>query len=284
MELTADDIASVSILKGPAAAALYGTRASNGVIIVTTKDGSESKGLGVSINSSTFVESPFALPEFQNKYGQGNSGQFAFVDGLGGGVNDNITYSWGPELNAGNFTTQFDSPVTLANGNIVRGGDVAVHGGLPITPTELISHPDNLKDFYETGFTSINNVAVSNGNDKGSFRMSFTDLRSNSYIPNVNLDRTSANARLTFTPSDKLKVSASLNYVNSSSANRPSGGYGSENINYSLVAWGPRSLDIAALEDYWQPVLEDLQQYSFCLLYTSPSPRDRTRSRMPSSA
>ena len=102
MEINADDVASVTVLKGPSAAALYGTRASNGVIIVTTKDGSESTGLGISFNSSTFVESAFQLPEFQNSYGQGNSGQIEFVDGLGGGTNDNITYSWGPRLDAGN--------------------------------------------------------------------------------------------------------------------------------------------------------------------------------------
>jgi len=263
MELAQDDIENVSVLKGPAAAALYGTRAANGVILITTKTPSSYNGLGVSINSSTFVETPFKLPEFQNKYGQGNSGEFAFIDGLGGGVNDNITYSWGPELDAGNETTQFDGVVTLPNGEEVRGGDVAVHGGLPIQPSELVSHPDNLKDFYQTGVTTINNVAISNSSKKGSFRVSFTDLKSNSYIPNVGLDRRTAHSKLVFKPTDKVQVTTSLSYINSSSENRPSGGYGSENINYSLVAWGPRSLDVSALEDYWQPGLENLQQYSF---------------------
>ena len=69
------------------------------------------------------------------------------MDGLGAGTNDNITYSWGPELDAGNLIPQFTSPVTLPDGSTVRGGDVAVHGGLPITPTAFNSHPDNLKDF-----------------------------------------------------------------------------------------------------------------------------------------
>ena len=263
MEINADDVASVSVLKGPSAAALYGTRAANGVIIVTTKDGTDRKGLGISFNSTTSVETPFQLPEFQNQYGQGNSGQFAFVDGLGGGINDNISYSWGPALDQGILVPQFDSPVTAPDGSLVRGGDVAVHGGAPITPTPFVSHPDNLKDFYQTGVTTINNLAIGAGNENGSYRLSFSDLRSKSIIPGVNLDRQTIAAHLNFRPLPQLKITSTINYVNASSDNRPANGYGSENANYSLVAWGPRSLDIDQLRTYWQPGLEGLQQYSF---------------------
>ncbi|MGK0364592.1 MAG: TonB-linked SusC/RagA family outer membrane protein [Saprospiraceae bacterium] len=263
MEVNPDDIASVSILKGPSAAALYGTRASNGVVIITTKDGTNQKGFGISFNSTTLSESAFQLPEFQNSFGQGNSGEFEFVDGLGAGTNDNITYSWGPVLDAGNMIAQFDSPVTLADGTQVRGGDVAVHGGAAITPTAFDSHPDNLKNFYQIGITSINNIAISSGFDRGNFRLSLTDLRSKSIIPGVNLNRQTVGTNLTFKSTDKLTVRSSVNYVKSQSDNRPSGGYGSENINYSLVAWGPRSLDTKKLRDYWQPGLEDVQQYAF---------------------
>ncbi len=263
MEVNPDDIASVSVLKGPSAAALYGTRASNGVIIINTKDGSKSKGLGVSINSSLYIDSAFQLPQFQNEYGQGNSGQFEYVDGLGGGINDNITYSWGPRLNQGTFISQFDSPVTLPDGTVVRGGDTSLYNGLPITPTAFVSNPDNLKNFYQTGVTTINNVAVSSNFDKGNYRLSFTDLRSESIIPGVNLDRQTVAARLGFSPSEKTKITTNINYVYSSSDNRPSNGYGSENVNYSLVAWGPRSLNIDNLRNYWQSGLEGIQQYSF---------------------
>lgn len=263
MSINPADVASVSVLKGPSAAALYGTRASNGVIIITTKDGSEAKGLGISFNSTLYFEKPFQLPQFQNRYGQGNSGQFEYVDGLGGGVNDNISYSYGPELDAGLLIPQFDSPVTLPDGSQVRGGDVAVHGGLPITPTPFVSNPDNLQNFYETGITTINNLALSGRYDRGHYRLSVTDLRSQSVIPGVNLDRKTAAARLTFKPVERLEVSASLNYVNSASDNRPANGYGSENIGYSLVAWGPRQLQFDPLRDYWQPGLEGTQQYSF---------------------
>lgn len=267
MEVNPDDIQSVSVLKGPSAAALYGTRASNGVVLITTKNGQGSKGVGVSFNSTTFVERPFKLPKFQNKYGQGNSGQFEYVDGLGGGVNDNISYSYGPELDKGILVAQYDSPVPLADGSVVRGGDVAVHGGAPITPTPFKSHPDNIKNFYKLGVTTMNNLAISNAGDMGSFRLSYTDMRSDSYIPGVNLDRKNAGANLNFTPNDKLKVTTSVNYVNSNSDNRPANGYGSENINYALIAWGPRSLDIEPMKEYWQPGMKDVQQYSFNYTY-----------------
>ena len=263
MEVNPDDIAEVSVLKGPSAAALYGTRASNGVIIIETKSGKNSKGLGISYNTSFFVDSAFQLPDFQNEYGQGNSGEFAFVDGLGGGTNDLITYSWGPRLDVGNLIPQYDSPVTLPDGTVVRGGDTALYSGIPITPTEFRSQPDNLKNFYETGTTLINNIAISNGFDTGNYRLSFTDLRSESIIPGVDLDRQTVSARLNFQPIDKLRINSSISYINSNSDNRPSNGYGSENANYSLVAWGPRSLNIENLKNYWQPGLEGIQQYSY---------------------
>ncbi len=263
MEVNPDDIESVTVLRGPSAAALYGTRASNGVIVINTKDGSKKQGLGVSINSSITFDSAFRLPDFQNEYGQGNSGNFEYVDGLGGGINDNITYSWGPRLDAGNLIAQFDSPVTLADGTVVRGGDTSLYSGNTITPTLFQSNPDNLKDFYQIGVTTINNIAINDSFERGSYRLSITDLDSESIIPGVNLERKTAALKLNFNPSEKTRITNSVNYVNSSSDNRPANGYGSENANYSLVAWGPRSLNIDSLRDYWQPGLEGVQQYSF---------------------
>ncbi|MGJ8590952.1 MAG: SusC/RagA family TonB-linked outer membrane protein [Aquaticitalea sp.] len=267
MEVNPDDIESVTVLKGPSAAALYGTRASNGVIVIKTKDGSKSKGLGISFNSSLFVDTAFRLPKFQNQYGQGNSGQFEYVDGLGGGTNDLISYSWGPRLDVGNLIPQYDGPVILPDGSIVRGADTSLYSGLPITATPFVSNPDNLKGFYQTGITTINNISISDSFDTGNYRLSFTDLRSESIIPGVNLDRQTAAAKLNFKPTEKTEISTSISYVNSSSDNRPSNGYGSENVNYALVAWGPRSLNIENMKNYWQPGLEDVQQFSFNYTY-----------------
>ena len=218
MDVNPADVESVSVLKGASAAALYGTRAANGVIVITTKRGSKQAGLGISFNSSFTVDNPFQLPRYQNEFGQGQGGAFEFVDGLGGGTSDNITYSYGPRLDAGINVPQFDSPVTLADGTVVRGGDVAVHGGQPIPGTPFISHPDNVKDFYETGTTAINNLSISGGGEAGNFRLSATDLRSNSFIPGVDLKRKTLSGRFGFTPTDRLRVDAAVNYINSGSA------------------------------------------------------------------
>lgn len=263
MEVNPDDVESVSVLKGPAAAALYGTRASNGVIVIKTKEGNKKKGFSVSINSSLTIDTAFKLPKFQNEYGQGQSGAFKFVDGLGKGISDNITYSWGPKLDVGNLVQQSDSPVQLPDGTVVRAGDTSLYSGLAVAATPFVSHPDNLKDFYKTGYTSIQNAAISNGFEQGNYRLSFTDLRTESIIPGVNLDRQTVAAKLNFEPSSKTFITTSINYINSNSDNRPSNGYGSENVNYSLVAWGPRSLDFDGLKNYWQPGLEGIQQYSY---------------------
>jgi TonB-linked SusC/RagA family outer membrane protein len=263
MEVNPDDIESLTVLKGPSAAALYGTRASNGVLIIKTKSGVKSKSLGISFNSSNYLETPFQLPVFQNSYGLGNSGQYSYKDGLGGGINDNITYSFGPKLNAGLSIPQYDSPITLANGQTVRAADVAIHGGLPMTPTLFVAYPNNLKDFYGTGTTSINNLAISAGNEKGNFRLSMTDLNSQSYIPGVDLKRRTVSTNLNFMPISKLKITSNISYINSGSNNRPATKYGSENINYALVGWFGRSNNIEPLKDYWQPSLENVQQFSY---------------------
>ncbi|MFK7786909.1 MAG: SusC/RagA family TonB-linked outer membrane protein [Crocinitomicaceae bacterium] len=267
MDINADDIESVTVLKGPSAAALYGTRASNGVVIFTTKTGRKKQGLGISVNSTTYVDDAFRLPNFQNSYGQGNNGAFEYLDGQGGGINDGISYSWGPQLDNGYMTAQYDSPVSLPDGSIVRGADLAVHGGAAITPTELVSNPDNLKNFYQLGYTSIQNVAFSNGFEKSDMRISITDMRSKGIIPGVNLDRMNVSGNFNFNPTKKLTFSTRVHYANTRSDNRPASGYGSENTNYALVAWGPRSLNIENMQDYWQPGLEGLQQYSFNYLY-----------------
>ncbi len=262
-EVSPFDVESVTVLKGPAAAALYGTRASNGVILINTKAGRQSSGLGISVNSQTTLDRPFRLPEFQNKFGQGRGGKFAYVDGLGGGINDNITFSYGPALDQGTLTTQYDSPVTLADGTVVRAGDRRLYTNETVTPTPLVSHPDNVSDFYQTGVTTHNNVAISQAFDRGDMRLSFTDLRSDSYIPGVNFDRNNVAAKLNFRPTERIRLSGSFNYANSRSDNRPAGGYGSENLNYTLIAWLGRSTALEPLRQYWQPGFEGIQQYQF---------------------
>ena len=107
-DINSEDIESISVLKGPNAAALYGSRAAAGVILIKTKTGKNKKGLGITVNSNTSFSNLLNLPSYQNVFGQGANGQFSYVDGKGGGVNDGVDESWGPNLD-GRLIPQFYS-------------------------------------------------------------------------------------------------------------------------------------------------------------------------------
>lgn len=224
-----DDVESINVLKGPSAAALYGSRGANGVVLITTKSGKGSKGLGVSFNTNTSFESVFRQPEWQNEYGQGTKGLFSYKDGQGGGINDGVDESWGPRLD-GRLLPQFDSPI---------GAD-----GIR-TPTPWIAHPDNVNQFYQTGKTYTNNVGVTGGNDKADFRLSFTNLKQDGILPNTNYKRQTValNAGWNLTP--KLNVRATVNYVKDGSDNRN---------NFGLYfIWFGRQVDMNSLKPFTKP-------------------------------
>jgi len=255
-EFSPDDIASISILKGAGSAALYGARAGNGVVLITTKRGNKSKGLGVSFSSSFTVETLLTLPDYQNVYGGGSNGQYSFQDGVSAGVNDGGISSYGPRLDAGLLIAQFDSPSVDINGNPVRAGDV-LSRRFPdgtfteITPTPFIARPDNVRDFFETGITSQNNVAITSSGDNGNMRLSYSNLRNEGIVPNTDLKRDGIAISLDQNLTDNLRVNTFLNYVNTRSGNRPNLGYGYENPLYGFN-WTGRNTNIASLRDYWQ--------------------------------
>ena len=258
-EINPDDVESISVLKGPNAAALYGSRAANGVIIITTKSGKNNKGLGVSVNSTATFENPLRLPDWQDQYGQGNRGAFSFVDGEGGGIADGVDESWGPRLD-GQPIPQFDSPRNVPG---FRGGDIdAAPDGSTITPTPWVSRPDNVTDFFETGLTLTNNVAVSGGNESGNFRLSYTNLDQTGMLPNTDLRRNTVLFSGGYKLSEKLKADATVNYIRSRSDNRPSISYGTESLMY-LWVWYGRQINTDNLRDYWQPGLEGRQQFNY---------------------
>lgn len=282
-EINPDDVESITVLKGANAAALYGSRAANGVILITTKSGKGKEGIGVSYNSTLTFEDPLRIPKYQNMYGQGgynDQGEqvFRFVDGSNGGIFDGLDESWGPRLDARDPNTasgfveipQHDSPTS----NGLRGGDIGPAKASPeeraafleqrgtITPTLWRSHPDNIKDFFETGRTWSNNIAVSGSNEKGNFRLSYTNLNSEGILPNTNLLRNTINFNSSYSPIDKLDINANVNYVKSESDNRPNNSYGTENIMY-LWVWFGRQIDMNSLRDYWQPGFEDVQQFNY---------------------
>ncbi len=257
-EINPQDIESINVLKGPAAAALYGSRAANGAIIITTKKGkSQSSKLGISVNTGITIENVLMLPDWQNEYGQGNNQQFEFVDGSGSGIADGVDESWGPRLDTGLMIAQFDSPRTDGT----RGGDTFVSDA-DIIPTPWVSQPDNTKDFFETGITKTNSIAISKSGEMGNMRLSFQNLDQEGTLPNTDLKRNTLSFSGTMNVSDKVKVNANMNYVKTDSDNRPAVGYGTESIMY-LFIWYGRQLNTNNLRDYWQPGLEGTQQFNY---------------------
>ncbi|MCH6201391.1 SusC/RagA family TonB-linked outer membrane protein [Aquiflexum sp. LQ15W] len=259
-EINPDDIASMTVLKGPAAAALYGSRAANGAILITTKSGKGKKGLGVTINSNTTFDSPLVMPQWQDKYGQGNNGQFTFVNGAGAGNADGVDESWGPEMDQGLNIPQFDSPRNIPG---FRGGDLNAPAGSTINATPWVSQKDNINNFFQTGVTLANNVSIAGDNEKANVRFSWTNLDQKGIVPNTDLKRNTLalNSGINIVP-EKLTLNTTVNYQNTTSGNRPNISYGTESLMY-LWIWYGRQVNTDNLRDYWMPGLEGVQQFNY---------------------
>lgn len=260
-----DDVESMSVLKGPAAAALYGSRAANGVILIKTKSGKRSKGIGVEINSNYTMETALKLPKYQTVYGQGNGsgGDFAFVNGAGGGLADGTDEGWGPSFRGQSYP-QFNSPRTL-NGQVIpfTGGDMNAPAGSVITSTPWVADKDNLKNFLQTGNTFTNNVALTGSNTNGDFRLSYTNLDQKGIVPNTDLKRHTASFSGGYNLTDKLSARAFVSYIKSESGNRPSISYGTESLMYLFNCWLPASVKVSDMKRLWQNGLDGLKQYGW---------------------
>ena len=263
-EVNPADIESVTVLKGAAASALYGSRASNGVVVITTKSGKKDSGLGVSITTGTTVESILRLPKFQNQFGQGLDGIYEGSNFGAGwsiypdGVRDGYDESWGPRLDVGTLERQFSSP-TLGR---MRGGDVANPNRGEVIPTPWISRPHNIEDFFETGTTFYNNISISGGDARSNFRVSYTNLDQNGVIPNNDLARNTLAIKGSYEITDRFTLNATANYVNTTSANRPNNGYDRNTIMY-FMNWFTRNSDINAMRNYWQEGFEGTRQFQY---------------------
>ncbi|MDR2138894.1 MAG: SusC/RagA family TonB-linked outer membrane protein [Tannerella sp.] len=235
-DINPDDIASISVLKGAAAAALYGSRAANGVILITSKSGTGAKkGLGISLNSSLAYDQAWQFPKFQHTFGSGS--REGTTDVLSGA-------SWGPRLDNGTKYVQWDSPLDAR--------------GQPV-PVDWVSYPNRVKDFFNTGVTFINNVAVTGANDQGDFRLSYTNLDNRGIVPNTDLKRNNINLAAGYRLHHSLRVGANVAYTRSHSANRPS--YNRESV-VNILYTTPANIDIRKLKDYWMPDRENIQQRS----------------------
>ena len=194
-DLNPEDIASISVLKGPSAAALYGSRAANGVVLITTKSGAgKKKGLGVDFNTSFIIDNPYEYLPHQNEFASGQEGAFVF---------ENDAYEfWGPKLDNGFIAQQ-------------RNQD---------SPSELISHENNInrqQDFYQNGWTQANNVGISGNYDKANFRVSLGNYLNKGIMPNVDLKKNNIGINGTMNLTDNLEVTVMTSLSESNSDNRP---------------------------------------------------------------
>jgi len=227
-DLNTEDIESISVLKGPNAAALYGSRAAAGVILIKTKTGKGSKGLGITINSNTSFATLKVFPDYQNQFGQGSNGKFSYVNGAGAGDNDGVDESWGPPLD-GRLIPQF-----FSNG----------------TPVPFEAHPNNVRDFFKTGVTLNNGVALSGSEEKFDYRLSYNNLHQTGVVPNSSQGRNSFLLNTTFRPNDKLTITTIANYIKDDADNLP-GAYGKRATSTMLqFTWFGRQVDINKLKDY----------------------------------
>jgi TonB-linked SusC/RagA family outer membrane protein len=241
-EVNPDNIKEMSVLKGPNAAALYGSRAANGVILITTKNGQGTKGLGVEVNSNITFERPWIKPDFQNTYGGGNGYRTWYTDGWSGNITDPAEIA--------QYRAVYDSKYPLAgsegtdeswgapmDGRLVRqwwtGDDVA-----PLTP-----QPNNWDEYWQTGRTITNSVALSGGNDKGFFRLGLSRVDQKGIMYYNDFHRNNFRINSGYNLTKNISITLSGEYIKSGSDNRSYAG-GQEFI------WSHRSVSWDQLRDY----------------------------------
>lgn len=227
-DINPDDIETISVLKGPNAAALYGSRAAAGVILIKTKTGKSKRGVGISLNSNFVSESVLTLPSYQNAFGQGSEGKFSYVDGKGGGINDGVDESWGPKLD-GRLIPQFYS----------KG-----------EPVPFIAHPDNVRDYFRTGNVLSNGVSVADASEKFDYRLSFNNLKQQGIIPNSEQGKNSFSLNTTLRLTPKLSFTADANYSRLAADNLPGTGGTRATSTMLQFIWFGRQVDIHQLRNY----------------------------------
>ena len=208
-----DDIESINVLKGAAASVLYGSRAANGVILITTKKGSAG-AISVDVNSGAQFDAPLTLPQLQNEYGQGNGGAFGAK----------ASASWGPKMN--------NQAVTDWTGK----------------SQNMVPQPNNISDFFQIGSSFNNSVGIKGGTDKVQSYFSFTNNQAAGVVPGNTLDRNTINLRISTNLSKKFSTDAKVTYVNQILNNKlRSGEESSEVMNLYKT---PRSIRIEDMQNY----------------------------------
>ncbi len=256
-DINPDDIETISVLKGPNAAALYGSRAANGAIIITTKRG-RSGGVRTQLNTSYTWERPSIYIDWQNLYGQGSAGNFKYVDGKGGGINDNYDQSYGPRLD-GRPIDQFTGP-----------------------QQPWVAHPDNVDSFFDTGHTFSTTVAVSGGNENANARLSVGNTNISGVIPANTFHNITGSIGGELKLGSRISTTASLQYARNRARNRPGMGYNTGIMEQFL--WFGRQVDMEALRDKFYDEDGNLFNWNhnfhnnpFWLQYENPQRDNRER-------
>lgn len=249
--LNMEDFESVSILKGSSAAALYGARAVNGVVLISTKKGTQRKGIGVTLNQSISVIQPYAGPDFQNEFGGGTVGAF-FTD------NRDPNYKVGEEWTTKVFPTDpatgkpyIDRQINreLENwGPRMQGQEVINYDG---TTTRYLPQPDNFLDAYQNGWGYNTNIALDGGTDKSTFRFSYNRNENEGVVRNNKLSKDAFDLRVTHTFNKLVSIDASIAYTHFEGKNPPRLGgldaFGSFNFGKLFTWMLPRNYDTK----YW---------------------------------
>ncbi|WP_372948143.1 SusC/RagA family TonB-linked outer membrane protein [Mariniphaga sp.] len=246
-DINPEDIESISVLKGPSAAALYGSRAGNGVVLITTKSGKKSKGLGVNITSNTVVESPYKYIETHTLLANGRR-PFTQDDRPNNGlpyydVPVGDSYWVGPELDKGMMAYQW--PYFNENGELEA--------------RPLVSHPDNYKDFFNTGITTTNGFAITDAKERLNYRLSYNNMQHKGIIPNSDLNKNTISLSSSLKIVEKLTLGSSINFTTSGADNRPSTSNRGANPLQALFDLNSH-INIDDLKDYWEPGQEGIMQ------------------------
>lgn len=248
-DINPEDIESMTVLKG-GSAALYGMRAGNGVILITTKSGKKGSGVKVSYDGNFTIDRISTVPKLQNSYGQGNNGDewhwkqnapdlsyqeyaeqygFNWVDGSNG-INDFYDESWGPRLDAGLNLVQYDS-----NGQ----------------KAPWVSRPNNIKDFFQTGYSMNHTISLSANSEKSTTRASISYRDQKGTVPNTDQKRYSAQLNSFFKLNNYISYDMSASYTRTQSDNLVAQGYGGNNPINSLFAWSGRQINMKTLKENW---------------------------------
>jgi len=242
-DLNPDDIENISVLKGPNASALYGSRGTNGVVMITTKKAKKEDGYGVTFNSSVGLEIVNKLPKMQKLYGGGYYGfKNIAINGKSYLYPDMATdASWGDKYEGQEFVSWLDLAKWEDSGKV----------GNPTT-SKWNAPKHDIDDFFETGVSFTNNIAVSQATDRANVRISYTNSDLTGYMPNSSLTKNIFNASASTVSADKrLEVFTNVTYFNSRAKGRPETGNGDNNVMKQFIQWGHRELDMKELKSMY---------------------------------